>query len=69
MTPPPERDIDPITGGELEGTKKRSSEDAAEYPRRRATIAVGILDFQLAMLLLLETDKLRRSTVPDLPLA
>ncbi|KAJ5438395.1 uncharacterized protein N7458_009393 [Penicillium daleae] len=42
MTPPPERDIDPITGGELEGTKKRSSEDAAEYPRRRATIACQI---------------------------
>jgi hypothetical protein len=45
MTPPPERDIDPITGAELDllGTKKRSSEDASEYPRRRATIAVGFL--------------------------
>ncbi|KAJ5896557.1 uncharacterized protein N7473_005956 [Penicillium subrubescens] len=44
MTPPPERDIDPITGAELDlsGTKKRSSEDASEYPRRRATIACQI---------------------------
>lgn len=64
MTPPPERDIDPLTGAELElsGTKKRSSEDATEYPRRRATIAVGLINSLDA-----EIDKLRLLTVPDMP--
>jgi hypothetical protein len=67
MTPPPERDVDPIIGSDfdLSGTKKRSSEDAAEYPRRRATIAVSFLPIYLT--LLLETGKLRSSTVPDMP--
>lgn len=56
MTPPPERDIDPFTGAELElsGSKKRSSEEATEYPRRRATIAVGLINSLYA-----EIDKLR----------
>ncbi|KAJ5150991.1 uncharacterized protein N7482_010243 [Penicillium canariense] len=44
MTPPPERDFDLVAGAELDmsGNRKRSSEDATEYPRRRATIACQI---------------------------
>ncbi|KAJ5485344.1 hypothetical protein N7539_005332 [Penicillium diatomitis] len=44
MTPTPERDADGMTGIELEFSlnKKRTGEDIAEYPRRRATIACQI---------------------------
>ena len=44
MTPTPEKDGDSMTGLELDFaiSKKRTGEDAAEYPRRRATIAVSL---------------------------
>jgi hypothetical protein len=51
MTPSPERDLvlDSATaGGTTEfhvSKKKRSNSELTEYPRRRATIAVRILDF------------------------
>ncbi|KAJ5668822.1 hypothetical protein N7462_009892 [Penicillium macrosclerotiorum] len=44
MTSPPERDIDHVVGSELDLLvhKKRSTSEATEYPRRRATIACQI---------------------------
>lgn len=37
-------EMDPGSGDELSGTKKRSNSDATEYPRRRATIAVRVFE-------------------------
>jgi hypothetical protein len=40
----PEKDIDLVTGIDVnyETNKKRSNSETADYPRRRAIIAVGI---------------------------
>lgn len=44
----PEKEIDPVAGIDVnyELNKKRSNSEAADYPRRRATIAVGISHYR-----------------------